>query len=254
MQEQKKLTRDIIINTLINTLKPLDCIQAFWEGGAAAFNRIDKWSDIDLYILSEENKINQTFIEVENALSSLSPIIQKFEVLASPYLNVRQVFYRLRNSSKYLLIDLVLLTHKSPEKFVDFQIHGDILFYFNKTTYLKPAKINMQDLKTQLKSRLKRLKSKFEMFNCFVQKEINRKNFVEASALYQKITLLTLIDVLRIKYTPFHHDFKVHYISYELPKKIVKELECLSFIQNDTDLQEKYCQATKWIIELFVDE
>ena len=254
MHKQKKLTRDVIINELINALKPLDYIQAFWEGGAAAFNRIDKWSDIDLYILSEENKISQTVIEVENALSSLSPIILKFEVFNSTYLNVKQAFYRLRNSSKYLLVDLVILTRKSPEKFIAFQIHGDIIFYFNKTTYLKPAKINMQNLKSKLKSRLRRLKAKFEMFNCFVQKEINRKNFVEAVTLYQKITLLTLIEVLRIKHTPFHHDFKVHYISYELPKKIVKELECLSFIENGIDLQEKYCQATKWINELFVEK
>ena len=251
MQKQKKLTRNIIIHKLIESLKSIDHIQAMWEGGAAAFNRIDKWSDIDLYILSDINKINQIFAEVEDVLSSLSPIIQKYEVLDSSYPNTKQVFYRLRDSSKYLIIDLVILTQKSSEKFIDPEIHGKVIFYFNKTNNLKPAKINEQKLEIKLEKRLKRLKIKFEMFNCFVQKEINRKNYLEALMLYQRITLLILIEVLRIKYTPFHHDFKVQYISYELPKKLIKKLENLSFINNKKDFLEKYHQATKWIIELF---
>jgi len=251
MQQQKKLNRDIIIRKLVEALKSLDYVKALWEGGAAAFNRVDKWSDIDLYILSDKNKINQTLIEVEKVLSSLSPIIHKYKVLESSYPNTSQTFYRLRDSSDYLIIDLVVLTKKSPEKFIDPEIHGDVLFYFNKTTELELAKINEQDLEIKLEKRLKRLKTKFLMFNCFVQKEINRKNYLEALTLYQRITLLILIEVLRIKYTPFHHDFKIQYISYELPKKMVKKLENLSFISNGKDLQEKYHQATKWIIKLF---
>ncbi|NWF86732.1 hypothetical protein HXY32_02830 [Candidatus Bathyarchaeota archaeon] len=48
MASEKRLNRQMIIQTLVNALEPLDCAYAFYERGAAAFNRIDGWFDIDL--------------------------------------------------------------------------------------------------------------------------------------------------------------------------------------------------------------
>jgi len=56
MGNAKECTREIIIQTLVDALKPLDYIYAFWEGDAAAFDRIDEWSDIDLYLVVDERK------------------------------------------------------------------------------------------------------------------------------------------------------------------------------------------------------
>jgi len=42
MQKEKFLTRDLIIKTLTDELKPLSYVHAFWEEGAIAFNRIDQ--------------------------------------------------------------------------------------------------------------------------------------------------------------------------------------------------------------------
>ena len=50
MSRGNELTRERVIQTLVVALKPLDYVHAFWEGGAAALNRIDEWSDIDLYL------------------------------------------------------------------------------------------------------------------------------------------------------------------------------------------------------------
>jgi len=41
MKNKKKLARNVIIQTLVEALKPLDYVHAFYEGGAAAFNRVD---------------------------------------------------------------------------------------------------------------------------------------------------------------------------------------------------------------------
>jgi len=41
MKKTEILTRNMIIQTFIDTLKPLDYVHAFYEGGAVAFNRID---------------------------------------------------------------------------------------------------------------------------------------------------------------------------------------------------------------------
>jgi len=65
-----------IIESVIKTLKPLDYVHAFWEGGAASFGRADEWSDIDAYLLVNDSKVADAFLAVEKALESVSPIKQ----------------------------------------------------------------------------------------------------------------------------------------------------------------------------------
>ena len=60
------LTRETILKTLEDTLKPLDYVQAMWQGGAAAFNRVDAWSDIDLVVLAEDEHVVDVAAATEN--------------------------------------------------------------------------------------------------------------------------------------------------------------------------------------------
>jgi len=244
-----KLTRDIIIQTLIGVLKPLDYVHAFWEGGARAFNRIDEWSDIDLYLVVDDRKVDETFLAVENALKSLSPIKQKYEVLHPPRSGLFQAFYRLRDANEYLIVDLAVLTLSSPDKFLEPEIHGSVVFYFNKSDKVKPPRLDKYTLVKRLQERLERLQARFNMFNIFVQKEINRGNHLEAIDLYNTITLATLVEALRIRYNPVHHDFKIRYVNYELPSEFIKKLKRLYFVKDEKDLQEKYHEAVNWFQE-----
>lgn len=249
MINTEKLTRNTIIQTLTKALKPLDYIHAFWEGGAAAFHRIDEWSDIDLYLVVDDKKIHETFLTFEKALKTLSPIKQKYEILHPPQSGIFQAFYRLQNTNEYLVIDLAVLTLSSPDKFLEPEIHGDAVFYFNKSGKVKPPPLDKDALGKKLQERLKRLQAKFDMFNNFVQKEINRGNHLEAIDLYYAVTLTTLVEALRIRHHPIHHNFKMRYIHYELPPKTIEKLKHLYFVKNEKELQEKYHKAVKWFQE-----
>ena len=248
--KKKKLTREVIIKTLANALRPLDYVLAFYEGGAAAFDRIDEWSDIDLYAVVDDEKVDDAFGAVETALRSLSPIKQKFVVTQLSWPGVSQAFYRLERASEYLLIDLALIKLSGHEKFLEPHIHGKAVFYFNKSDVVKVPILNKEELAKNVQEKLTRLRDKFTMFNMFVQKEINRSNYLEALVLYYSITLGSVVDVLRIKHSPFHHDFKTRYVQYELPKQITRKLEQLYFVKDPKDLLEKYRVATKWFNEI----
>jgi len=67
------------------------------------------------------------------------------------------------------------------------------------------------------------------------------------------MTLGSVTDALRIKYSPFHHDFKTRYVKYELPKQITERLERLYFVKDEGDLLEKYREATDWFKEIEVE-
>jgi predicted nucleotidyltransferase len=253
MANRKTLTRGMIVKTLINALKPLDYVHAFYEGGAAAFNRIDKWSDIDLYLIVDDDKVNEVFLVVEKTLESLSPIKQKYEVPQLPWPGVSQAFYRLEDASEYLIIDLAILKLNSPDKFLEPEIHGNVVFYFSKNDKVKLPRLDRNSFIKKLDERVQRLQARFNMFSNFVQKEINRGNNLEALDLYHALTLVMLVEALRIKYNPFHYDFKMRYVHYELPPETTMKLEHLYFVKDQEDLQEKYFQANKWFNETMLE-
>jgi hypothetical protein len=246
---KKKLTRKAIIRTLVNSLEPIDYVRAFWEGGAAAFNRIDQWSDIDLYLIVQDDKIEDTVHEVEQALELLSPIEHKYETQQRIWPGIFQVFYKIENTSPYLLVDLAVIKMSSPEKFLEPEIHGNAVFHFNKLDKIEIPYAEDNYKTEKLRKRIGRLKARFDIFNIFVQKEINRGNALEALDLYYNITLAILVEILRIKYSPLHHDFKTRYIYSELPESVTYKLENLFFVRDMNDLQRKYNEAIKWFNE-----
>ncbi len=247
------MTRDAVIKTLVEALKPLDFVHAFYESGAVAVSRLDEWSDLDLYVVVDDGKADDTFAAVETALKLLAPIRQKFGIPQLPWPGVSQAFYKLERASEYLLIDLAVIGLSGPEKFLAPEIHGKAVFYFNKSDRVKVPSVDKEELAKTLKQRLVRLKDRFAMFNIFVQKELNRANYLEALVLYHSMTLGSIVDVLRIKYSPFHHDFKTRYVQYELPKPIVKKLEQMYFVRDGKDLRVKYREATDWFNELVAE-
>lgn len=245
----KKLTRNTIIKALVKALKPLGYVHAFYEGGAAAFNRIDEWSDIDLYVVVDDEKVDATFLAAEKTLESLSPIKQKLRTPQLPWLGVFQTFFKLENASEFLLIDFAVIKQDASEKFLEPLIHGNVIFYFNKNNKLKPTLFDKEAFIKKLHGRLEMLQARFNMFNNLVQKEINRGNYLEAIEWYHIFTLATLVEALRIKHNPIHHNFRMRYVHYELPPETIKKLENLYFIKDEKDLQEKYHEATRWFRE-----
>ena len=246
---EKKLSREVIAKTLINALKPLNYVHAFYEGGAAAFNRVDEWSDIDLYLVVDDEKVDAAFLAAEKTLESLSPIQQKLKTPQLPWPGVFQTFYKLEHASEFLLIDLAVLRLSASEKFLEPLIHGNVVFYFNKNDTLKPTSFDREAFFKKLHGRLEMLQARFSMFNNLVQKEINRGNCLEAIEWYHVFTLAALVEALRIKHNPIHYDFRMRYVHYELPPEIIRRLEKLYFVENTKDLQEKYDEATKWFQE-----
>jgi hypothetical protein len=249
MEIDKTTRREEIVSTLVKTLEPVDYVYAMWEGGAIGFGRLDAWSDIDLYVDAQDERIQEVFPVVERTLESLSPIELKYEVPTTALQGYAQAFYRLKGTSKFLLIDLAVIKHSSQDKFLESEIHGKAYFYFNKNDAVKCPPLDRQKLLGALKSRPERIQKRFDTFECFIQKEMNRKNWIEALDLYRALVLDSLVEVLRIKHKPVHHDFKTRYIHCDLPQDIVNRLKELYFVRDEKDLEHKYHLAERWFCE-----
>jgi len=244
------LTRQQILDALEGALKPLDFVHAMWQGGAAAFGRVDEWSDIDLQFDVDDDRVAETFSVIEDTLTRLSPIDFRNEIPQPSWHGHAQVFYRLRDASPYLMLDIVVIRHSNPNKFLEREIHGRAVVRFDKSGVIDPPPIDRDGFVVMLRDRLEALRRSFHVNRILTLKELNRGNSIEAFSFYQAFTIRPLVEVLRIQYAPFRHNFHTRYIHYDLPGDIVARLERLFFVPSAEDLRERHREAEEWFDEV----
>jgi hypothetical protein len=241
----KTVGRNQILRALTAALEPLDYVNAMWEAGAISWGRLDRYSDIDLQLDVKDNKVKDAMKTVENALKTLSPIQKRYEVIG-PSHGHWQCFYKLEKSTDFLLVDLCIMKHSAKDKFLERERHGEPVFYFNKRNTIRTKGLDKKAYAKTLSTRLERIKARLDLFNCFVEKELQRGNHLEAIDIYRAVVLGSLIEVLRMKYHPLHHDFGTRYLHYELPPSVVKTLKSFMFIKDERDLRKKHKAALQW--------
>ncbi len=243
------LTRKVILQALRKALEPLGYVHAMWEGGAAAFDRVDEWSDIDLQVDAEDACIADVVKAAEQALEALSPVAAKYEVPQPTWHGHKQLFFRLSETSPFLLIDLVVIKHSNPNKFIQPEIHGNPIIHFDKSGVIEFQPLDPAALVDAIRARLVTLRATFELFQVLVLKELNRHHSIEALAFYQGFTLRPLVEALRIKYAPVRYNFQTRYVYYDLPRDVVQELESLFFVADSEALAAKHTRAQAWFYE-----
>jgi CheY-like chemotaxis protein len=244
-----RLTKNEITLALSEALEPLDYTHALWEGGAAAFERVDEWSDLDLLLDVEDEHVNDALQAIEKTLQELSPIELKYEVPQPAWHGHAQVFYRLQNTSKYLLLDIAVIKNSNPNKFLQPELHGRAVVHFDKSDVVKAPPLDRKELAARLKDRLAALKVTFELFQILTLKELNRGNLIEALNFYHNFTLKPLVEVLRIPNEPTRHGFYTRYIYYDLPPETIRKLEQLFFVTDGDDLLAKRQEAEEWFYD-----
>lgn len=240
------ISRDRIIQAIVDALEPLDYVYALWEGGAVAFDRLDQWSDIDICVDAEDGRVKEVFPVVERALQDLAPIELIYDVPEQSTHGYVQAFYRLEGTPKTMLVDFAVFRHSEPNKLLEPEIHGDSRFHFNKQGAVEIPRLDRAAFSERLKARLARLKLRFEMFSWNVEKEIERGNAIEAMDLYYRLVIGSLTEGLRMRYHAAHYDFGTRYVHYELPDDVVRDLAELYFVSDERDLARKLQLARKW--------
>ncbi len=243
------LERSSIVSAFTNHMKSTDYVLAFWEAGSTAFGRNDQWSDLDLYIVVEDNKVEQAGKQVEEIVSSIGGYDLVYKLPEPTWHGHFQIFYRLKNASPFLFLDIVIMKESSPDKFLQYAIHGKPLVYLDKRNIVKDDLVNSDAFLEKLKIRVANLKTTFELFKILVLKELNRNKGMRAFPYYFSMVLRPLIEVLRINHAPHHYNFFTAYIDYDLPEEICQRLQRLFFIPDLKGLRKAYAEATAWFQE-----
>jgi hypothetical protein len=240
------VTREVVLPALVRALEPLPHVHALWEGGSEAFGRTDRWSDIDVQVEVDDDRVADTLATVETVLKGLSPIRDRLEMPPGPGNGYTQVFYRLRDASEFLLVDLCVMKRSHPDKFLEPEIHGRVVIHFNKGGALVVRPLDVDKHMARIRPRRERMEQRFAMFHTMVEKELHRGNHMAAVDLYHRLVLDSLVDALRLLHSPAHFDFKVSYLQHDLPGDVRGELQRLFFVRDGDDLRAKYGEASEW--------
>ena len=251
MTTETPLSREQVLSALVNALEPLAHVHAFWEGGAAGFDRVDQWSDADVQMVVEDDRVEETFEVIEAALGSLSEIDVKFRLPEPTWHGHSQCFYRLKDASPYLMIDLVIMKETSDaDRFMEASIHGKPNVFFDKKNVVQDKAVDLETHLTKIKGRLESLRNMFNLFWILTPKEIYRGNSIEAMSFYMNYTMRPLVEALRIKHCPIRFFYSTRYVHYDLPQQVVTRLETLYF-PKDTKTMAKYREeAETWFWEV----
>lgn len=247
---EQLLTRQQILSALREALEPLNYTHAMWEAGAAAFNRLDEWSDIDLQIDVDDECVEQTFEVVEATLLKLSPIDARNRIPDPTWHGHSQTFYRLANASPYLLIDLSVSKQRSRDKFLQREIHGEPVVHFDKSNVIQLKPLDREAFVAKLRERVEKLRSAFDLNKILVTKEIHRGNTIEAVSFYTSFTLRPLVEALGIKYRPARYSFFTRYVQYDMPEDVVRRLERLFFVGDPAELAARNAEGVEWFNEI----
>lgn len=241
------VNRDSLISTLRGALESDPAVDAAWEGGSAAFADLDEYSDVDVVAVVADEAVAEAFENVETALNRLSPVSLRCDMPAAP--GYSQKFYRLRDASEFLVVDLVFLRRSDPLMFRDVELHGQGPTWFDRTGVLTESHIDeMADL-ALARARIPVLRDAFAMFQHIPTKERLRGRAVDALHFYQAMTLRPLVEAVRLLHCPHRRVFGTRYLSRDLPAPLVDRIVALSFVSDLDDLARKHDAAQQWFWE-----
>jgi predicted nucleotidyltransferase len=242
------LDRETIIKRVADGLRQNDNVKALWEGGSVSFGREDQWSDIDLYVLVSDGNAEFAMGQIRELLAELAPIEIEHRVRTGKWPMIEQSFFRLAGMDEFLIIDIAVVPEGSEERFLEVEVHGEPRFLI-RSVGIKEEHVDIAALRLELLEALEQASMRMELFSSFVLKELWRENLLDALDIFRAVVLSALVDILRIRYAPFHHDFRLRYCRHDLPDEVYQRLTLLSFIKDGEDLEKKFLEAKKWFGE-----
>jgi hypothetical protein len=231
-------------------LQPLPFVHAAWEGGSTAFGRDDEFSDLDLHLLVEDDRIEAAFAAVEDALGDLGGISLHYRVPEPTWHGHSQAFYRLVEGAPHLLVDLVVMRCSSESRFLTRERHGDPVVLFDRTGQIRAEDLDRGEQREIVEHRLRRIRTLVPMFADFVHKDLRRGNRLGALANYHGFVLRPLVELLGIRHCPERSDYGVRYAVHDLPAAAVARLEHLWFVPDSGGVLERCDEALAWVEEV----
>jgi len=245
-----RIGRDTILRAVVDGLSGSDDVTAVWEGGAAAFGRVDEWSDLDIMIAVRPGTKDAAITIVDRALESLGPITVRYRLPEPAWHGHSQVFYMLEDASPYEFVDTCFMDDDTERKFLEPETHGTARVHFDRAGFVDQQPADPGATRDRIAKRIAALRQTTQLGRTGTLKELARGNDIEALAYYSGSILRPLVELLRIRHCPGRQQFHTRYIQYDLPVEIVTRLRPLFFVRDADAVRAAHAEASRWMDRL----
>jgi len=223
------LERQRIIEALADGLPRESYILAASLGGSFATGRTDEFSDVDLGMIVEDDRVEDAFTHLEAVLTELSPIELRHRLPEPTWHGHSQVFLQLADADPHHFIDVCVMKRTAPDRFGERERHGDPQVLFDPEGLFATVPLDRDALGKKMQARLQTLRETYAMFQPLVVRAVERGHAAEAMYWYLNLTLKGLVEILRMRHCPDRWDFGLRYLDRDLPAEARQEVEELAY-------------------------
>lgn len=234
-----QVPRDAILRALQTALEPLPYVRAAFLGGSDASGRTDRYSDIDLQVIVDDERVEETFAVAHAAIGRLSPIAHRYRLPEPAWHGHSQEFLSLRDADPAHFLDLVVLKKSAKERFLETERHGDPLVLFDKDGIVHADPFDRESHGERMAARRAVLAATFPLFQTLVTRAVRRGFAAEAAAAYQAHAFRPLVEILRMRHCPDRYDYGPRYLDRDLPSALREAVEFLA-LPPSLDAVEEY--------------
>lgn len=230
-----------LLDFLVRRLPEDSGVVAIFEGGSAAHDRVDEWSDIDLAIVCKTDQ-QSIFGAVETALRERYLIAHKVVEKTGIWEDVSFRLYFFKDAPDLFFLDLGVIEEKSTEtidEFMNVDRHGTWLRHYDPKNLGKYLHQDPELLTDRHRKSINEIAQTYPVNLAITKKAIKRGSSVEAFAAFQAGLVRPLVTLWGIKYRPSQFDFGLRYTDLSFPDDKQKVLSGLLYLQSPKDLIEK---------------
>lgn len=235
------------VNSIVEVLKiklqPLEYVHALWIEGSRAQGHGDEYSDIDVWLGVDDNRVFTIFPEVEAALQELADI--DFHYVVKKEGELGQNVYHLKGMSEFLTIDINTQSLSRQVPLVKGIDDAEIIFDKKGVVQFKER----DALTADIEAKRQKLRAFYQQMRPSLRKNILRQKPLEALYYYHMI-LGYAVRFLRLKYgVPEKADFGLKHIYRDVPKEDVEKLEYFYSVK-PSEVEGKLEELRSWIESL----
>ncbi|RJP62535.1 MAG: hypothetical protein C4543_01765 [Ignavibacteriales bacterium] len=215
---------------LVNILKPWvyahPSIIAAWEGGSAATNRMDEFSDLDLSIVAIDDQIEVIFADLESFMKKHFTILRKYRVPEPAWHGVSQCFYQIDKVTPHIYLDIAVIKESQPDKLMEKDRHGLATLWFDRKNIYNPTPSQAKDIIERGKKLFSSVIHTDFIIIIEIEKGITRGHFIDVFPTYFSFISRHIAIMMNLKYRPEKADFGLRYgrIDYDLSDvKLIEE-------------------------------
>lgn len=233
-------TKEQVVEELKGLLYRNNQVIAAWEGGAAATGYDDKYSDLDLSVICEDDAVETIFPLLDKHLGNELGVIRKLRMPEPTWHGFSQCFYQVKNVPEFFYLDILVIKKSSPSKLTESDRHGNARVWFEKEKVLDNTPTPADEILKKGRNFFKLATQSDFLQIIEINKNIARRNFVETYPMFYQFVFRQLGTMLNLKYRPNKVDFGLRYCSRDYPVEKVELIESCFRVGSIEELAKKF--------------